>query len=118
MSSKLAPARHLDPEPPRSPAGRIVIPLGPRVIVKRTGAPEKIGSLYVPDNAKEKPSEGVVVAVGSGRILDNGKVIPADVRVGDVVMWGRFGGNEIKVDGEDVFSIHQDEILCRVEAAS
>lgn len=111
-----AKARNLEPIP-TTKEGRRIIPLGPRVIVRRTQAEAKIGSIHVPDSAKEKPSEGVVVALGPGVRLENGTIVPPAVKVGDVVMWGRFGGNEIKVDGEEHFSIHQDEILCIVDTA-
>lgn len=114
--SAAAATRSLDPVYVTK-AGRRLRPLGPRVIVKRTDA-EKVspGGILIPDTAKEKPAEGVVMALGSGVRLDDGTLVPAEVRVGDTVLWGRFGGNEIKLDGEEHFSIHQDEILAVVEA--
>jgi chaperonin GroES len=97
-------------------ATRKVRPIGARVLVTRRKPPETTrGGLHIPDTAKERPNEGEVIAIGTGKVRENGTVEPALVNVGDVVLWGKFGGNELRVDGEDVFAIHQDEIIAVIE---
>jgi len=87
-------------------------PLGDRVIVKAITSEEKSpGGIVLPDTAKEKPQEGEVLAVGPGKTLDNGKVIPLDVKVGDRVVYSKYGGTEIKLNGEEYVVLRQDDIL-------
>ncbi|UPT72657.1 MAG: co-chaperone GroES [Elusimicrobiota bacterium] len=87
-------------------------PLGDRVLVKAVEAKEtKRGGIIIPDSAKEKPQEGTVVATGKGKTTDDGKVIPMDVKAGDTILYGKYSGNEIKLDGEDYLIMHQDDIL-------
>lgn len=87
-------------------------PLSDRLVVKRTVEEEKTkGGIIIPDTAKEKPLEGVVVAVGSGAILKNGKVVPLDVKAGDKVLFGKYTGTEVKVDGEDLVLLREDDVL-------
>ena len=87
-------------------------PLSDRLVVKRMQEEEKTkGGIIIPDTAKEKPLEGVVVAVGSGAILKNGKVHPLDVKAGDKVLFGKYTGTEVKVDGEDLVLLREDDVL-------
>jgi chaperonin GroES len=87
-------------------------PLFDRVVVKRNDEPTKTKSgLFLPESAKEKPSEGTVVAVGNGRVADDGKVTPLTVAVGDKVLFGKYAGTEIKVDGEERLILREEDIL-------
>ncbi len=87
-------------------------PLYDRIVVKRVEEQEqKVAGLFIPDNAKEKPQEGAVVAVGKGKRLDDGKVIPLDVKVGDRILFGKYSGNDIKLDGNEYLIMREDEIL-------
>jgi len=87
-------------------------PLGDRILVKVSEKTEKRKSgLIIPDTAKEKPQEGKVVAVGKGKVTDEGKVIPLDVKVGDTILYGKYSGTEIKLDDKDHLIIGQDDIL-------
>ncbi|MEO6946775.1 MAG: co-chaperone GroES [Nitrobacter sp.] len=87
-------------------------PLHDRVVVKRTDAEEKTkGGIIIPDNAKEKPSQGEVVAVGPGGRDEAGKLIPIDIKVGDKVLFGKWSGTEIKLDGEDVLIMKESDIM-------
>lgn len=91
-------------------------PLHDRVLIKRLNEEEKTkGGIIIPDSAKEKPQEGKIVAVGSGR-RDEGKVIPMDVRVGDKILFSKYSGNEIKIEGEEHLILKEDEILGVLEA--
>ncbi len=91
-------------------------PLHDRVLIKRIKEEEKtIGGIIIPDSAKEKPQEGKVVAVGKGRHED-GKVIPLDVRAGDRILFSKYSGNEVKIEGEEHLIIKEDEILGVLEA--
>ncbi len=92
-------------------------PLQDRVIVRRVKEEEKTkGGLYIPDTAKEKPIEGLVIAVGNGKLLDDGTVRPLDVKNGDRVLFGKYSGNEVKVDGEEHLILREDEILGVLES--
>ncbi len=92
-------------------------PLGDRVLVKPAPAEEKTASgLYIASNAQEKPQRGEVIAVGAGKLADDGTRLPMDVKVGDTVMYGKFGGNEVKIDGEDYLLMRADDIYAIVEA--
>ena len=87
-------------------------PLADRVVVRRTKEEEKTkGGIIIPDTAKEKPIEGVVVAVGAGKLLKDGKHRPVDVKEGDRVLFGKYSGTEVKLDGEEHVLLREDEIL-------
>ncbi|GDX40025.1 10 kDa chaperonin [Armatimonadota bacterium] len=87
-------------------------PLNDRVIVKTVAPEEKtLGGIILPDSAQEKPTEAEVVAVGPGKTLDNGKTVPVDVKVGDRVIYAKYGGTEVKVGGDDFIILRQDDIL-------
>jgi chaperonin GroES len=91
-------------------------PLQDRVIVKRLEEEQKTkGGIIIPDTAKEKPIEGEVIAVGRGRIADDGKVIKLDVKVGDRVLFSKYGGTEVKIEGEDYLIMREDDILGIIE---
>ena len=83
-------------------------PLGDRIIAKATSAEEVTkGGIVLPDTAKEKPQEGEVIAVGPGKLLDSGKLVPMDVKVGDKVIFAKYGGTEIKIEGEEFIILRQ-----------
>ena len=87
-------------------------PLQDRVIVKRVAEEEKSkGGIIIPDTAKEKPQEGKVVAVGKGKVAEDGTVRPLDVKVGDRILFGKYSGTEIKIDGEEHLILREDDIL-------
>jgi chaperonin GroES len=87
-------------------------PLQDRVIVKRVAEEEKSkGGIIIPDTAKEKPQEGKVVAAGKGKVGDDGKVRPLDVKAGDRILFGKYSGTEIKIDGEEHLILREDDIL-------
>jgi chaperonin GroES len=91
-------------------------PLHDRVIVKRIEEEEKTsGGIIIPDTAKEKPQEGRVIAVGKGKILDNGKVMPLTVKQGDRILFGKYSGTDIKVDGVEHLIMREDDILAIVQ---
>jgi chaperonin GroES len=94
-------------------------PLHDRIVVRRIEQQEnKQGSLYIPDSAKEKPQEGEVVAVGKGKRLENGQVAPLDVKAGDRILFGKYSGSEIKIDGEELMIMREDEVLGILDGAS
>jgi len=88
-------------------------PLYDRIVVKRveTETEKTSGGLYIPDSAKEKPQEGEVVSVGKGKRLEDGKIVPLDVQPGDRILFGKYSGSEIKLDGEDYMIMREDEVL-------
>jgi chaperonin GroES len=89
-----------------------VRPLHDRILLHRIEEKESVkGGIIIPDTAKEKPQEGLVVAVGNGRILENGIKIPLEVKEGDHVLFGKFSGTEIKVDGEEYLIVREDDVL-------
>jgi len=91
-------------------------PLQDRVMIKRVKEEEKTkGGIIIPDTAKEKPVEATVVAVGNGKVLEDGSVRKLDVKRGDTVLIGKYGGSEVKVDGEEHVIVREDEILCVIE---
>jgi chaperonin GroES len=91
-------------------------PLQDRIIVKRTEEEEKTkGGIIIPDSAKEKPLEGKVIAAGNGKVLEDGKVRPLDVKVGDRVLFGKYAGTEIKIEGEDHLMLREEDILGVIE---
>ena len=91
-------------------------PLHDRVIVRRIDASESktAGGLYIPDTAKEKPQEGEVIAVGNGKILENGTKLALDVKAGDKILFGKYSGTDIKIDGEEYLILREDEVLAIV----
>lgn len=87
-------------------------PLHDRILIQRVEREEKSqGGIIIPDTAKEKPQEGEVVAVGNGKRLDDGTVVPLDVKKGDRVLFGKYAGSEIKLDGEEHLILREDEVL-------
>src|SRR4026209_1671811 len=91
-------------------------PLHDRIVVKRIEAEEKTaGGIIIPDTAKEKPSQGEVIAVGPGGREEAGKLIPIDIQVGDRVLFGKWSGTEVKIDGEDLLIMKESDILGVVE---
>ena len=91
-------------------------PLHDRVLVRRVEAEEKTaGGIIIPDTAKEKPQEGEIVSVGTGSKAEDGKVTPLDVKAGDRVLFGKFGGTDVKVDGEDLLILRETDILGVIE---
>jgi chaperonin GroES len=89
-----------------------VRPLHDRLLVRRIEEKESVkGGIIIPDTAREKPQEGEVLAVGNGKVLDNGTTLALDVKVGDKILLGKYSGTEIKVDGEEVLIVREDEVL-------
>jgi chaperonin GroES len=94
-------------------------PLHDRVIVKRIAEEDKSrGGIIIPDAAKEKPAEGEVIAAGSGKVLEDGTLRPIDVKVGDRVLFGKYSGNEVKIEGEEHLILREEEILGVVDRKS
>jgi chaperonin GroES len=90
-------------------------PLGDRAVIKPLEAEEKTkGGIVLPDTAKEKPQEGKIVAVGKGKVLESGKVEPLEVKVGDIVLYGKYSGTEITKDGEEYLIVKAEDILAIV----
>ena len=93
-----------------------VRPLHDRLIVRRLDEGEqRIGGIIIPDTAKEKPQQGKVIAVGNGKVGDDGKRITLDVKAGDTILFGKYSGQEIKLDGEDFLIMREDEVLAVIE---
>jgi chaperonin GroES len=87
-------------------------PLHDRILVRRLEeAEQQRGGIIIPDTAKEKPQQATVLAVGTGRVTDDGKVQPLDVQVGSRVMFGKYAGTEVKIDGEELLIIREDDVL-------
>jgi chaperonin GroES len=94
-------------------------PLYDRIVVKRIENQETMqGGLYIPDSAKEKPQEGEVVAVGKGKRLEDGKVVALDVKPGDRILFGKYSGSDIKIDGEEYLIMREDEVLGILEGTT
>jgi chaperonin GroES len=95
-------------------------PLNDRVVVKRVEEPKEQvrGGIIIPDTAKEKPQEGEVVAVGQGKVLDNGTRLEMALKVGDRILFGKYSGSEIKLDGEEFLIMREDDVLGVIENAS
>jgi chaperonin GroES len=94
-------------------------PLYDRIVVKRIEQSEELQSgLFIPDSAKEKPQEGEVMAVGKGKLLEDGKLVPLDVQAGNRILFGKYSGSEIKVDGEEFLIMREDDVLGVIEDAS
>jgi chaperonin GroES len=91
-------------------------PLQDRVIVKRLEEEEKTkGGIIIPDTAKEKPQEGKVIAVGKGKVTEDGKIIPLDVKAGDRILFGKYSGTEVKIEGEEHLIMREEDILGVIE---
>jgi chaperonin GroES len=91
-------------------------PLGDRILLKRIEEEDKSkGGIIIPDTAKEKPQEGKVVAVGKGRMLDDGKLVPLEVKKGDRVLFGKYAGTEVQIKGEEHLIVKEDDILGVIE---
>lgn len=91
-------------------------PLHDRVVVRRKEQEEKTaGGIVLPGSAKEKPSQGEILAVGNGRILENGEVKPLDVKVGDTVVFGQYAGSQVKIDGEELLIMTESDIFGVIE---
>ncbi len=100
----------------KATASKTLRPLGDRVVVKPSAREEMTKSgIVLPDTAKEKPQEGSILAIGPGRVLDDGKREPMDVKVGQKVLYGKYAGTEFKVDGEEYLIVSQKDILAVVE---
>ena len=96
-----------------------VRPLHDRIIVLRIEEGEqKIGGIIIPDTAKEKPQQGKVIAAGKGKVKDDGKVVPMDVKKGDLFLFGKYGGQEIKLDGQEYLIMREEEVLAVIEGKS
>ena len=94
-----------------------VRPLADRILVKREEASETVrGGIIIPDTAKEKPQEGKVVAVGPGRIDEDGKRIPLEVKKGDRILMGKYSGTEVKIDGDEHIIMREDDVLAIIES--
>jgi chaperonin GroES len=94
-------------------------PLNDRIIARRIEDQEQMrGGLYIPDTAKEKPQEGEVLAVGNGKLLDNGQRIAIDLKAGDRILFGKYAGTEIKLDGEEYLILREDDVLGVVETTA
>ena len=92
-------------------------PLYDRIVVKRIEEQETVrGGIIIPDSAKEKPQEGEVVAVGQGKRLEDGKLVPLDVKVGDRILFGKYSGSDIKLDGDEYMIMREDEVLGVLDA--
>ncbi len=92
-------------------------PLQDRLIVERIEEQDKTsGGLYIPDSAKEKPQQGRVMAVGKGKIKEDGSIVPLDVKAGDRILFGKYSGTEIKLDGKDFLIVREEEVLGVLEA--
>ncbi len=91
-------------------------PLQDRILIKRLeGETKTAGGIIIPDNAKEKPQEGQVVAVGNGKVLEDGKISKPDVKVGDKVLFGKYAGSEVKLDGDEHLILREDDLLGVIE---
>jgi len=93
-------------------------PLHDRIVIKQAEGDEKVGSIIIPDEAREKPLEGTVVAVGPGRVLDTGECIVPSVKAGDTVLFAKFTGSEIQIEGETHLIVHEPDILGIVHSAN
>jgi chaperonin GroES len=92
-----------------------VRPLHDRLLVKRIEETETVkGGIIIPDTAKEKPQEGEVIAIGNGKVLDNGTKVALDVKAGDKILFGKYSGTDIKIDGEEYLILREDEVLAVV----
>lgn len=94
-------------------------PLHDRLVIRRIEEEEQMrGGLYIPDTAKEKPQQGEVIAIGDGRILENGQRVPLNVKVGDRVLFGKYAGTEVKIDDEEFLIMREDDVLGVIEGTA
>ncbi|HKX32385.1 MAG TPA: co-chaperone GroES [Blastocatellia bacterium] len=94
-------------------------PLNDRIIARRVEDQEQMrGGLYIPDTAKEKPQEGEVIAVGNGKLLNDGQRVAIDINVGDRILFGKYAGTEVKLDGEEFLILREDDVLGVVEGSA
>jgi chaperonin GroES len=109
------PARHISLA---SVESRMKVrPLHDRIIVQRLEEEEqRVGGIIIPDTAKEKPQQGKVIAAGKGKSKDDGKILPLDVKEGDTILFGKYSGQEIKIDGEEYLIMREDEVLAVLES--
>jgi chaperonin GroES len=92
-------------------------PLQDRILVQRTESEDKTaGGIIIPDSAKEKPQEGTVIAVGKGKVRDDGNISPLDVQVGDNVLFGKYSGSDVRLDGEDYVILREDDVLAILDS--
>jgi chaperonin GroES len=115
-----APSGLIQQHPPQLKEARRnmkkIRPLHDRILVKREEeGEEKIGGIIIPDTAKEKPQRAKVVAVGAGKMDDSGKRIPLDVKSGDRILFGKYSGNEVKIDGDDYLILREEDVLAILE---
>jgi chaperonin GroES len=112
----LSPSRPAGGTSPRRSQLMKIRPLQDRIIVKRIQEEEKTkGGIIIPDSAKEKPIEGKVIAAGNGKVLEDGKVRPLDIKAGDRVLFSKYAGTEIKLDGDEVLIMREEDVLGVVE---
>ena len=90
-------------------------PLHDRIVIKRLEEERTVGGIVIPDTATEKPIRGKVVAIGSGKLLDNGEVRPLAVKIGDVVIFGKYSGTEVKIGSEDYLVMREDDVLAVID---
>ena len=96
-----------------------VRPLHDRIVVQRIEEGEqKVGGIIIPDSAKEKPQQGKVIAAGNGKANDDGKRVPLEVKAGDTILFGKYSGQEIKLDGEEYIIMREDEVLGVIESGA
>ena len=89
-------------------------PLHDRIVVQRTEGEQQVGGIIIPDSAKEKPQQGKVIAAGNGKFNDDGKRVPLDVKPGDSILFGKYSGQEIKLDGDEYLIMREDDVLAVV----
>ena len=100
----------------KSAAGVKLSPLADRVVVKATEESEQMrGGLYIPDTAKEKPQQGVVVAVGAGKVQEDGSLRKLEVKAGDKILFGKYSGTEVKVDGDELVVMREEDVMAVIE---
>ncbi|MDH5185580.1 MAG: co-chaperone GroES [candidate division WOR-3 bacterium] len=92
-----------------------VRPLQDRILVERIEEEVKKGNIIIPDTAKEKPQQGKIIAVGPGRIDESGKRVPMDVKKGDIILFGKYSGNEIKIDDKELLIMREEDVLAVIE---
>jgi chaperonin GroES len=90
-------------------------PIHDRIVVQRTEGEQQVGGIIIPDSAKEKPQQGKVIAAGNGKVKDDGKRVPLDVKPGDSILFGKYSGQEIKLDGDEYLIMREDDVLAVVE---
>ena len=96
-----------------------VRPLHDRLIIQRLeDGEQKVGGIIIPDSAKEKPQQGKVIAVGNGKVADDGQRVPLDVKAGDTILFGKYSGQEIKLEGVDYIIMREDEVLAVIDGAA